>query len=70
MEQMVFKSANMPVAECAKALGVSEQTVRVMCQQNIVPWGKAVKTNPQSRHYQYFISPKGFYEATGYYYAK
>lgn len=40
------------------------QTIRIMIQQQVVPWGKAWK-RPGSRHYSYLISPQGFYEATG-----
>lgn len=62
---MEFKKANMPVAIAAKALGVDAQTVRVLCQQNLVDWGAAYK-HPHSRHYSYLISPLKFYQATGY----
>lgn len=62
---MEFKKANMPVAIAAKALGVDAQTVRVLCQQNLVDWGTTYK-RPHSRRYSYLISPLKFYQATGY----
>lgn len=62
---MEFIKANMPVSVAAKALGVDAQTVRVLCQQNLVEWGTAFK-HPGSRHYSYLISPLKFYQATGF----
>lgn len=61
---MKFKKANLSIAEVAKSLGMDQQSVRVLIQQGIVPWGKAWK-RPGSSHYSYLISPQGFYEATG-----
>lgn len=61
---MKFKKANLTIAEVAEAMHTDPQTIRVMIQQGIVPWGKAWK-RPGSRRYSYIISPQGFYEATG-----
>lgn len=61
---MEFRKANLTIAEVAEAMHCDSQTIRVMLQQGIVPWGKAWK-RPGSSHYTYIISPKGFYEATG-----
>lgn len=63
-ENPKFAKANLKVSEVAKALHMDQQTVRLMLQQGVVPWGKAWK-HPGSRHYSYLISPPGFYEATG-----
>lgn len=62
---MEFKRANMPVMVAAKALGVDAQTVRILCQNNLVSWGSAYK-RPGSRHYSYMISPLKFYKETGF----
>lgn len=62
---MKFKCANMPVQVAAEALKMDPQSVRIMLQLGIVPWGSAFK-RPGSRRYSYLISPKSFYEATGY----
>lgn len=62
---MEFKKARMPIEAAAKALGMDAQTVRVMCQLKLVPWGFAFK-RPGSKHYSYVISPKAFYESTGF----
>ena len=61
---MGFEKANLSVAEVAAAMHTDPQTIRLMLQQGIVPWGRAWK-RPGSGHYSYLISPKGFYEATG-----
>ena len=59
-----FNSANLTVKEVADALGMDAQTVRVLIQQNLVPWGKCVKL-PGSSQFTYFVSPLKFYEETG-----
>lgn len=62
---MEFRKANMPVAVAAKALGTDAQTVRILCQNNLVNWGAAYK-RPGSRNYSYLISPLKFYQETGF----
>lgn len=62
---LVFKKARMPIKIAADALGMDCQTIRVMLRMKVVDWGTCWKS-PGSRHYQYFISPAKFYEATGY----
>lgn len=61
---MKFKKGRLSVAETAKALQMDPQTLRVMIQQSLIPYGKAVKM-PGSSRYMYIISPRAFYEATG-----
>ena len=60
----VFNNANLTVKEAADALGMDPQTVRVLIQQSLVPWGKCVKL-PGSSQYTYLISPIRFFEETG-----
>lgn len=60
-----FDTANLTVAEAAEALGMDCQTVRVMIQQKLVPWGRCFKM-PGSTQYTYLISPLVFYQETGY----
>ena len=55
----------MPIRIAAEALGMDPQTVRVMIQMGVVPWGRAFKL-PESKKYRYIISPKSFYEETGF----
>ena len=61
---MKFEKANLSVSEVAAVMHTDPQTIRVMIQQGVVPWGKCWK-HPGSRHYSYLFSPQGFYEATG-----
>lgn len=56
--------ANLGIAEVAQSMGLDKQTVRVLIQQGVVPWGRAYK-RPGSKRWSYLISPKLFYEATG-----
>ena len=49
----------MSVKEAAKRMGVSEQTVRVGLQQNVFPFGVAIKT---STKYTYIINRQKFEE--------
>ena len=62
---MEFSKARMPLRVAAEALGCDQQTVRVLIQQGMVSWGQAVRM-PGSTRYMYIISPKSFYEATGF----
>lgn len=61
---MKFKKARLSTTETAKALQMDPQTVRVLIQQGLVSWGKAVKM-PGSSRYMYLISPQDFYQSTG-----
>lgn len=56
--------ARLDVAEVATAMGVDKQTVRLMIQEKIVPWGRCWK-RPGSTRYSYDISPRLFFEYTG-----
>lgn len=64
-ENPKFTKANLKISEVARALHVDQQTVRLMLQQGVVPWGCAYKRTPKSRQYSYLISPKKFFEETG-----
>ena len=55
----------MPTKVCAEALGMDVQTVRLLCQNGLVDWGRAIRL-PGSHSYTYLISPKLFFEQTGY----
>lgn len=61
---MEFERGRAKVSEVAKALNMDPQTVRILIQQKLVPWGTAVKL-PGSSRYMYIISPKKFYDDTG-----
>lgn len=61
---MKFEKGNLSITEVAAALKMDPQTVRLMIQGEIVPWGKCWK-RPGSRRYSYIISPQKFYTETG-----
>lgn len=67
MKEPIFECANVPVAEASRALGMDRQTLRLLLQNGVVPWGFAYKL-PGSSHYSYHISPKKFFEETGFCY--
>ena len=60
-----FVKGNLKISEVAQALHMDQQTVRLMLQQGIGPWGCAYKRTPKSRQFSYLISPKRFFEETG-----
>ena len=60
-----FVKGNLKISEVAQALHMDQQTVRLMLQQGIVPWGCAYKRTPKSRQLSYLISTKRFFEETG-----
>ena len=68
MENIIFKTANIPVEAAARALKVDSQTVRLLVQSGTVNWGIAYKRTKKSRKFSYLIYPKQFYECTGYVY--
>lgn len=53
------------IAEAAKIMGKSEQFVRVCIQQGLLPIGIATKTSKTGKNFNYYISPKLFYEYVG-----
>ena len=60
-----FAKANLKISEVAQVFHMDQQTIRLMLQQGVVPWGCAYKRTPKSRQYSYLISPKKFFEETG-----
>lgn len=61
---MKFAKARLGISEIAEALKMDPQTIRILIQQGLVPYGKAVKM-PGSTRYMYLVNPKEFYEYTG-----
>lgn len=62
-----FSGANVPVIMAAKIMKKDQQFIRQGMIQGILPFGTAYKKNG-STHYDYYISPKAFWEYTGYVY--
>ena len=62
-ENETFDGYNIPVALAAKIMGKDQQYIRQGLVQGILPIGTAFKREG-SKHYDYYISPKLFYEFT------
>lgn len=66
MEQdLVFDGKNIPVLEAAKIMGKDQQFIRQAMINKLLPIGLAYKKEG-STQYDFYISPKLFYEYTGY----
>lgn len=66
MEQdLVFDGRNIPVADAAKIMGKYPQFIRLAMVNKLLPIGLAYKKEG-STQYDFYISPKLFYEYTGY----
>lgn len=62
-----FTGANVPITEAAKIMKKDQQFIRQGIIMGILPFGIAYKKKGSS-HYDYYISPKEFWEYTGYVY--
>ena len=66
MEQdLVFDGKYIPVLEAAKIMGKDQQFIRQAMINKLLPIGLAYKKEG-STQYDFYISPKLFYEYTGY----
>lgn len=66
-EALTFSIANIPVTTSAKIMKKDQQFVRQGLNKGILPIGAAYKKEG-SNQYDYYISPRLFYEYTGYLY--
>lgn len=64
---LIFDGRNIPVAEAAKIMGKDQQFIRQAMINKLLPIGLAYKKEGSSQ-YDFYISPKLFYEYTGYIY--
>lgn len=64
VDSLEFDGYNISVAQAAKIMGKDQQYVRQGMIQGILPIGTAFKRQG-SKQYDYYISPKLFYEFTG-----
>jgi hypothetical protein len=62
-----FDGRNIPVTEAAKIMGKDQQFIRQGMIAGILPIGTVFKKEG-SNQYDYYISPKMFWEYTGYVY--
>ena len=65
LENINFDGYNISVAQAAKIMGKDQQYIRQGIIQGILPIGTAFKKQG-SKQYDYYISPKLFYEFTGF----
>ena len=63
--ELEFDGYNISVLQAAKIMGKEQQYIRQGMIQGILPIGTAFKREG-SKQYDYYISPKLFYEFTGY----
>ena len=63
--ELEFDGCNISVLQAAKIMGKDQQYIRQGMIQGILPIGTAFKREG-SKQYDYYISPKLFYEFTGY----
>lgn len=68
-DALEFSGANIPLKEAAKIMGKDYQFIRVALIQGKLDIGVAIKKEGKER-YDFYISPKKFYEFTGYRYEK
>ena len=61
-----FDGANISVAEAARIMKKDAMFIRVGLRNGKLPFGTAIKTSEDNQNYDYYISPKKFYEYTGY----
>lgn len=64
-DDLEFNGYNISVAQAAKIMGKDQQYIRQGIIQGILPIGTAFKKQG-SKQYDYYISPKLFYEFTGF----
>lgn len=61
-----FSGKNVPISVAAKAMGKSPMFVRIGLQRGVLQFGVAIKTADDHEQYDYYISPKLFFDYTGY----
>lgn len=64
----LYSGANVPVTLAAKVMRKDPMFIRVGLQRGLLPFGVAFKKDKHKEQYDYYISPKLFYEYTGYNY--
>lgn len=64
-EEVKFDGKNIPVVDAARIMGKDQQFIRQAMIKGLLPIGLAYKKD-DSTQYDFYISPKLFYEYTGY----
>lgn len=70
LEPPEFTGEAVPVTVAAEVMGKDPQFVRLALIRGLLPIGMAMKIDEESNRYNYYISPKLFWEYTGYVYEK
>ena len=67
MENLVFSGESVPIEVASQVMKKTPSYIRQGLIQKVLPFGYAMK-KPGATRYSYYISPKKFYECTGYLY--
>lgn len=67
MENLVFSGESVPIEVASQVMKKTPSYIRQGLIQKVLPFGYAMKKTGATR-YSYYISPKKFYECTGYLY--
>lgn len=62
----LYSGANVPVTLAAKVMKKDPMFIRIGLQRGLLPFGVAFKKDESGEQYDYYISPKLFFEFTGY----
>ena len=65
----LYGGANVPVTIAAKVMHKDPMFIRIGLQRGLLPFGVAIKKDEYGKQYDYYISPKLFFEFTGYLYS-
>lgn len=68
-QEPFFDTASVPIDIAASAMKIDRQTLRIMLQNNVFGFGKAIKL-PGSSQFTYYISPRLFWLETGFVYKR
>lgn len=68
MADAVFSGGNVPTSIAAKIMKKDPMFVRIGLQTGKLPFGVALKKDELLQQHDYYISPKLFYEFTGFLY--
>lgn len=60
----MYSGANVPVTLAAKIMRKDPMFIRIGLQRGILPFGMAIKKSETGKQFDYYISPKLFFEYT------
>lgn len=62
----LYNGGNVPVTVAAKVMRKDPMFIRIGLQRGLLPFGVAIKKDAHGKQFDYYISPKLFYEYTGF----